>query len=156
MRRGILLAAAVLAGCGGSGSSGGLSTRAPATSTSDERPLAELPQQDLAEGQCGMALWQRTEPARRIVYVLDTPASARIMEGGKVVALARTAAEGDRVARHAPLQRFAGAGHTLAIDVRIEQREGLVAGAIIPDGTLTWQWSGGSVVLPVFGLIGCR
>ena len=155
MKRPVLLTAALLAACAGSSPSG-LSTRAPATSTSDERPLAELPQQELAEGQCGMVLWQRTEPARRIAYILDTPPSARIMEGGKVVALARTGAEGDRVARHAPLQRFAGAGHALVIDVQIEQREGLGAGAIIPDGTLTWQWSGGSVVLPVFGLIGCR
>lgn len=155
MKRPVLLAAVLLAGCAGSSPSG-LSTRAPATSTSDERPLAELPQQDLAEGQCGMVLWQRTEPARRIAYVLDTPPSVRIVEDGKVIALARTAAEGDRVARHAPVQRFAGAGHTLAIDVQIEQREGLVAGAIIPDGTLTWQSARGSVVLPVFGLIGCR
>ncbi len=31
-----------------------------------------------------------------------------------------------------------------------------IAGAIIPDGTLTWQSARGSVVLPVFGLIGCR
>lgn len=154
MRRfAILLGALAASACGGTR---GPAPRPLATSISAERPLAELPQQELQQGQCGMALWQRTEPARRIAYILDEPPSARIVDGGKVVVLARTASEGDPVVRHAPVQRFAGAGHSIAIDVRIEQREGLLAGAVIPEGTLTWQSTRGSVVLPVFGLIGCR
>ena len=152
-RAAILLGALATASCGGAG---GPAPRPLATSVSAERPLAELPQQELQQGQCGMALWQRTEPARRIAFILDEPPSVRIIDGGEVIALARTAAEGDAIARHAPVQRFAGAGHSLTIDVRIEQREGLLAGAIIPEGTLTWQSVRGSVVLPVFGLIGCR
>ncbi|WBX82972.1 hypothetical protein [Sphingosinicella microcystinivorans] len=154
MRRfAILLGALAASACGGTR---GPAPRPLATSISAERPLAELPQQELQQGQCGMALWQRTEPARRIAYILDEPPSARIVDGGKVIVLARTASEGDPVVRHAPVQRFAGAGHSIAIDVRIEQREGLLAGAVIPEGTLTWQSARGSVVLPVFGLIGCR
>lgn len=154
MRRfAILLGALAASACGGTR---GPAPRPLATSISAERPLAELPQQELQQGQCGMALWQRTEPARRIAFVLDEPPSARIVDGGKVVVLARTASEGDPIVRHAPVQRFAGAGHSIAIDVRIEQREGLLAGAVIPEGTLTWQSARGSVVLPVFGLIGCR
>lgn len=154
MRRfAVLLGALAASACGGTR---GPAPRPPATSISAERPLAELPQQELQQGQCGMALWQRTEPARRIAYILDEPPSARIVDGGKVVALARTASEGDLIVRHAPVQRFAGAGHSLTIDVRIEQREGLLAGAVIPEGTLTRQSARGSVVLPVFGLIGCR
>lgn len=153
MRFAILLGALAASACGGTR---GPAPRPLATSISAERPLAELPQQELQQGQCGMALWQRTEPARRIAYILDEPPSARIVDGGKVVVLARTASEGDPVVRHAPVQRFAGAGHSIAIDVRIEQREGLLSGAVIPEGTLTWQSARGSVVLPVFGLIGCR
>lgn len=154
MRRfAILLGALAASACGGTR---GPAPRPLATSISAERPLAELPQQELQQGQCGMALWQRTEPARRIAYILDEPPSARIVDGGKVVVLARTASEGDPIVRHAPVQRFAGTGHSIAIDVRIEQREGLLAGAVIPEGTLTWQSARGSVVLPVFGLIGCR
>jgi len=152
MRRAvILLGTLAAASCGGAG---GPAPRP--TSISAERPLAELPQQELQQGQCGMALWQRTEPARRIAFVLDEPATIRIVDGGKVIVLARTASEGDPIVRHASVQRFAGAGHSITIDVRIEQREGLLAGAIIPEGTLTWQSARGSVVLPVFGLIGCR
>jgi hypothetical protein len=152
-RAAVVLCVLAVSACGG--------TRSPpvrplATSISSERPLAELPQQELQQGQCGMALWQRTEPARRIAFIVDEPPSARIVDDGKVVVLARTASEGDAIVRHAPMQRFAGAGHSLTIDVRIEQREGLLAGAIIPEGTLTWQSARGSVVLPVFGLIGCR
>ncbi len=154
MRRGALLIGALaLTACGGTR---GPAPRPLATNISAERPLAELPQQDLQQGQCGMALWQRTEPARRIAFVVDEPATIRIVDSGKVIALARTASEGDTIVRHAPLQRFAGEGHSIVIDVRIEQREGLFQGAIIPEGTLTWQSARGSVVLPVFGLIGCR
>ena len=152
-RAAILFGALASASCGGTG---GPARRPLATSVSAERPLAELPQQDLQQGQCGMALWQRTEPARRIAFVLDEPATIRIVDGGKVIVLARTASEGDPIVRHAPVQRFAGAEHSVTIDVRMEQREGLLAGAIIPEGTLTLQSARGSVVLPVFGLIGCR
>ncbi|BBE34241.1 hypothetical protein [Sphingosinicella microcystinivorans] len=152
-RAAILLGALAAASCGGAG---GPAPRPLATNVSAARPLAELPQQDLQQGQCGMALWQRTEPARRIAFVLDEPATIRIVDDGKVIVLARTASEGDPVVRHAPVQRFAGAGHSVTIDVRMEQREGLTAGAIIPEGTLTSQSARGSVVLPVFGLIGCR
>lgn len=152
-RAAILLAALAVSACGGAQ---GPAPRPLATTVSAERPLAELPQQELQQGQCGMALWQRSEPARRIAFILDEPPSARIVDGGNVIALARTSAEGDPIVRHPPVQRFAGAGHSLTIDVRIEQREGLLAGAIIPEGTLTWQSARGSIVLPVFGLIGCR
>ncbi|MBB4631917.1 hypothetical protein [Sphingosinicella soli] len=152
-RAAILLCVLAFAACG---APRGPAPRPPATSISAERPLAELPPQDLGQGQCGMALWQRTEPARRIAYILDEPPSARVVDSGDVIALARTSSEGDAIARHAPLQRFAGAGRSLVIEVRIEQREGLLSGAIIPEGTLTWQSASGSVVVPVFGLIGCR
>ncbi len=151
-----ILAALGLAACATTTDSARPSKQAMAELTPD-KPLAELPVQNLTTGQCGMVLWQRMEPARRIIFIVNTPAEARLVHKGKVVRLTRTDMSGGMQFGHAPQQRFDGRDVSLEIDVKIAQREGLVDGAVIPEGSVTYGPHGGaSVVLPVIGLIGCE
>lgn len=129
---------------------------AAALAVSPEMPLAEIPEQKLASGQCGLVLWQRAEPSRRIAFITNLPATARIVKDGKVIALARTGATGDRVSGHAEHQQFASADAALDIDITINTREGLTQGAIVPEGVLKYRTATGAAILPVFGLIGCN
>lgn len=152
-----VLAGLLLAACAGqAGLSDPVSTPAQLLVT-PETPLAEIPPQELAAGQCGLALWQRTEPARRILFVTNQPPAALIVAGGAVIVLPRTQTSGDSSFGHAPQQRFEAGGHVVAFAIKIEPREGLVGGAVIPDGSLTYRNAAfGTVILPVFGLIGCK
>jgi hypothetical protein len=58
---------------------------------------------------------------------------------------------------HAPRQRFDGRDRSVEIDITVEQRKGLVGGAVVTGGTLAYgKPGGGEIVLPVFGMIGCQ
>lgn len=120
-------------------------------------PLDELPPQVMAKNSCAMFLWDRASKRRVVMMVaVPEPAVVRVASGGKVMALAQIAAEGDKVLGFAPRSRFGDGRFEVAIDVEITANDGVVGGGVVRDGTLTvTQADGVAVVAPVAGLIGC-
>lgn len=122
-----------------------------------ETPLEELPAQRLAAGQCGLFLWSRTSPPRRVLMASQSPAIARIQVGGATLELPRVAWEGEAVYGHYAMQRYAGSGHELTVRIETDVRTGLTAGAVAPVATIEHRAPGGwDVVIPAAGLIGCQ
>lgn len=120
-------------------------------------PLEALPTQTLASGQCGLFLWARTSPPRRVFMALQDPAMARIRIEGRSVDLPRTAAEGESAYGHTPMQRYEGEGIVLTMRIEMDARSGLVGGAVIPTGSLEYRDAKGwETIIPVAGMVGCQ
>jgi hypothetical protein len=120
-------------------------------------PLQELPPQTLDKGQCALALWTRTTPARRVFMAFSTPAAAKVQAGGRTLTLPRTAWDGEAVFGHYPRQTYAGSGWTLRVTVEFDARSGLVGGAVAPSGAIELTDAQGlSLVVPVAGLVACQ
>lgn len=132
--------------------------RAPAAAAppADGVPLGSLPKQDLAPGECGIFLWKVGEGARLLLVARANPPVARIMLDGKVVDLSRIASA-DAAPVTDPKARYGDGATGIALDLAIEERQGLSDGAVIPSGSLRLDRAGGaSFIVPVTGLLACR
>lgn len=148
MRR--LLAAALLASACAPGRA-----VAPTAIVADTPIVGTLPRQRLDPGQCSLYLWSPGPPPRLVMAADAT--SARIVHRGRVVDLPLTRADGVAVLGLSSASAYGDAGVSLAVDVAIEPRPNLTAGALVPSGSLTVTEAGGdAVVLPVSGMVGCR
>ncbi|WP_164158125.1 hypothetical protein [Sandarakinorhabdus rubra] len=117
-------------------------------------PLAELPQQELAPGQCALFLWDRAS-GRRIAMLQANPPILRLAIDGRSTDLPRETAEGTAVMGFAPISRYRSASRSY--EVRLTILPATVGGAVVRDGSLTIaQENGDSLVLPVAGLAGCQ
>lgn len=115
--------------------------------------LGTLPRQDLAPGECAIFLW-RGDP-RPALLLVARGGSARIALGSGVRDLAR--ADGADPSKPATSARYADTTLSVSIDLVLEEREGLVKGALVRDGTVSVAEAGGdTVVQPVGGLLACR
>ena len=70
--------------------------------------------------------------------------------------MARTGAEGAGALGFGATTHYAADGVGATLEMTVQPRENLTAGAQVPEGTLTLDRAGhDTVVLPVAGLIGC-
>ncbi len=116
-------------------------------------PLSELPQQELAAGQCALFLWDRAS-AKRIAMLIPNPASMRAVIDGRTIDVPRESAEGSAVMGFPPASRYRSAGRSYEVRLTIEPATS--GGAVVRDGSLTiTQNDGSALVLPVAGLAGC-
>src|SRR5688572_8150998 len=125
-----VLAALLLASC----ASGppGEQRSAPAAADAMTMPaLAELPTQQLARGQCALALWSRNATPVRFVVTLDQPAVARMSVKGRVVELARVAQSGQSIHGHFPEQHYRGEGISLGVSFVGDDARQLAGGAVV-------------------------
>lgn len=122
-----------------------------------EFPLEELAQQSAAEGECGLALWTRTQPAKRVFFASNTRRFALINFQGEEIALSARHERRDIVRGFSQQQVYAGSDMTIALDLEIETRQDVLASAVIRSGvfTLTQASTGKSLVVPIVGVIGC-
>lgn len=118
--------------------------------------IGTLPAQKLAPGSCGLFLWSKA-PQRRLVFFSDSRAPvARMMIDGRQSALERLAADGDMFRQSLVRQSFDAGGREIGLEFEVEQRPGLVDGAMVPRGTLRLaDGTGREMVMPVGGLIAC-
>lgn len=116
-------------------------------------PLGELPQQELAAGQCALFLWDRAS-GKRIAMLIPSPPSLRALIDGRIIDLPREAADGSAVMGFAPNSRYRSANRSY--DVRLTILPATTGGAVVRDGSLTiTEADGSALVLPVAGLAGC-
>ena len=146
------------------GSCGGAQPRVASSSAAavlpaagDQMPLQLLPPQTLAAQQCALFLWQKSEQPRRILMALDTPPIARVQIDGRLIDLPRIEISGDLQWGHFPHAVYSGSGLTLRLDLVIEDRERLIGGALVPEGSLSIERENGwSMIVPVAGMIACQ
>lgn len=117
-------------------------------------PLAELPPQRLAPGQCALFLWDRAS-GTRIAMLGQSPPVLRLMLEGRSTDLPAEARDGEPVLGFAPNSRYRAP--TRHYDVRLAIEPAAGGGAVVRDGSLTiTEADGTAVVLPVAGLAGCQ
>ncbi|MEM6683308.1 MAG: hypothetical protein AAF607_13805 [Pseudomonadota bacterium] len=145
-----------LAACGKSEPPSAQASRQPAAWTAGF-PLQQIPQQTLEAGECGLALWTKSQSRTRIFYAVNTRRSGIISFQGRQTSLPAQHEQVDLVRGFSPHQRYADARLTLALNLTIETRQDVLSNAVVRDGilTLTDALSGQSLVLPVVGVIGC-
>lgn len=114
-----------------------------------------LPKQDLPAKGCAAYLWSIAD--RNLVAMASAdPAVLRVAIDGKVVDVERATESGAGDYGFAGVTTYAGNGIAATLDMTIQRKADLVAGAAVPSGTLTIGRTGqDSVVVPVAGLIGC-
>lgn len=116
-------------------------------------PFQELPPQDLAAGQCALALWSRSD-GRRIAMAAGNGLRARI--GGRIQTLERTRWEGLVTLQHAQRQEYRGDVGEVALELVFDSARTTATGAVV-EGTLTFRDpSGWTLLTPVAGLVGCE
>lgn len=122
-----------------------------------EFPLKELAQQQVGTDECGLALWARSRDAQRIFFAVNTRRFALINFDGQEIALPAQHTRKALVRGFSQNQLYEGSGLTIALDLTIETRQDVIAGAVVRDGvlTLTQGQSGRTLVVPVVGVIGC-
>ncbi|MEM1020734.1 MAG: hypothetical protein AAGJ09_09640 [Pseudomonadota bacterium] len=156
MMRYILVAALILlAGC--SKTAEPPVAQAPLENTSG-LALGPIAQQGLSLGQCGLALWTKTTGQTRLFYATDTPAEALISHNNAETVLQRVSQSGGLARGFPPQQRYRAGDMVLDVDVEIETRDGMLSGAVIRDGVISFraQQDQETLVVPVVGIIGCK
>lgn len=114
-----------------------------------------LPKQDLPVKGCAAYLWSVVD--RNLIAMASAdPAGLRVAIDGKVVDVARASESGAGDYGFAGVTHYAASDLTATLDMTIQRKADLTAGAAVPTGTLTIARAGqDSVVVPVAGLIGC-
>ncbi len=119
--------------------------------------IGTLPPQSLSPGACGLFLWIRQVQARFIFFSHGFEGAARMQLDGETVDLTRVSASGVAFSGIYSDQQFTAGAYRIALQVEIEEREEVIAGAVIRRGLIRVQDGvGQSVVMPVGGLIGCQ
>ena len=156
-----LMLALTLAGCAASNTSTRGARTDPAAAPDDGLPLGTLPRQELTTGQCALFLWKAGNEARLVLMARTQPAVARIMLGGRVMDLARTNGPANGLDA-GPDGLFSNATYgdgatTVTVEVVLERRPNLQAGAVVSSGSLRLDRANGeSFVMPAAGLLACR
>ena len=134
---------------------------APAPSASvDGLPIGAIPRQDLPAKGCAAYLWTANSAGsgtRALVAMAQAdPALLRLSIGGTITDLERSAQSGPGGFGFAGSSDYGGGSIAAKLTMKIETRESVSGGAVVPEGILQLDRAGqDTVVLPVAGIIGC-
>lgn len=131
---------------------------APSTPASgiDGLPIGALPQQALPARGCAAYLF--STGTTRVLAAMATadPATLRLVIDGRTVDLPRTGATGAATLGLNAEGVYRGGDVVATVQMTIELRQNLTAGAAVPSATLRLDREGrDSVVMPLAGLVGC-
>ena len=133
---------------------------APLPPSVDGLPIGAIPRQDLPTKGCAAYLW--TAPAagsgaRTLVAMAQAdPARLRLSVGGTITDLERSAQVGAGGFGFAERSDYGGGSVSATLRMKIETRDSLSGGALVPEATLQLDRAGqDTVIVPVAGLIGC-
>lgn len=130
---------------------------APAADTAGMPPLAELPTQQLASGQCALVLWSRNTTPVRFLVTLDQPAVANVMVQGRIVQLARVQQTGQSLHGQFPQQHYRGEGISLEVLFTRDDARELAGGAVVSSAVVEYvDAAGWTSIIPAAGLIACQ
>ncbi|MDR6787042.1 hypothetical protein J2Y58_000380 [Sphingomonas sp. BE138] len=128
---------------------------APATGI-DGLPIGALPPQALPARGCAAYLF--STGTTRVLAAMATadPATLRIMIDGRTLDLARTGATGTAPLGFNAENVYRGGDVVATVQMTIELRQNLTAGAAVPSATLRLDREGSdTLVVPLAGLVGC-
>lgn len=129
---------------------------APSTSI-DGLPLGPLPQQALPARGCAAYLFSTGQTRVLAAMATADPGVLRLMLDGRTVDLPRTGTTGTAMLGLNAESVYRLDGTVATLQMTIEQRQNLTAGAAVPVATLRLDREGqDSVVVPLAGLVGCQ
>ena len=134
---------------------------APALAPSvDGLPIGAIPRQDLPARGCAAYLWTLGGSGggtRALVAMAQAdPARLRLSVGGTIVDLERSAQVGAGGFGFSETSEYGGGSTAAKLTLKIETRDSISGGAVVPEGTLQLDRAGqDSIIVPVAGLIGC-
>jgi hypothetical protein len=122
----------------------------------DGLPIGAIPRQDLPARGCAAYLWTASGTRALVAMAQADPARLRLSIAGTIVDLERSGQVGAGGFGFAETNDY-GSGSTAAkLTLKIEPRESIVGGALVPEGILQIDRAGqDSLVVPVAGMIGC-
>lgn len=122
----------------------------------DAPVLGEIGRQRLPAAGCAAFLWDAAPKRRLVAMATADPAQIRLRLDGRTVDVARATQRGAAGFGFAGVTEYRGADVTAVLDMTVEARGDLTAGAVVPAATLRVERPGRDVlVAPVAGLIGC-
>lgn len=122
----------------------------------DGLPIGAIPPQELPRHGCAAYLWTASGTRALVAMAQADPATLRLSVGGTIVDLERTAQSGAAGYGFSANNAYGGGSTTAELTMRIETRESLSRGAVVPEATLRLDRAGqDTIVVPVSGLIGC-
>lgn len=118
--------------------------------------LGPIGRQTLPPKGCAAYLWNNGPKRQLVAMATAEPGVIRLRLDGKTVDVARAGQEGAAGFGFAGVTEYRGADVTAVLDMTVQAREDLAAGAVVPVATLRVERPGRDVlVTPVAGLIGC-
>lgn len=123
----------------------------------DGLPIGALPQQALPARGCAAYLFTTGTTRTLAAMVTADPATLRVTIDGKVTDLPRTGATGNALLGFNAENVYRGGAAVATVQLTIEMRQNLTAGAAVPSATLRLDREGrDTVVIPLAGLVGCQ
>ncbi len=127
------------------------------TATIDGLPIGPLPQQALPSRGCAAYLFTTGTTRTLAAMVTADPAALRVTIDGKVTDLPRTGATGNALLGFNAENVYRAGDAVATVQLTIEIRQNLTAGAAVPSATLRLDREGrDTVVIPLAGLVGCQ
>ena len=128
----------------------------PPSPSVDGLPIGAIPRQDLPARGCAAYLWTASGTRALVAMAQADPARLRLSIGGTIVDLERSGQVGAGGFGFAETNDYGGGSTSAKLTIKIETRQSISAGAVVPEGILQIDRAGqDSVVVPVAGLIGC-
>ncbi len=131
-------------------------TPAPPLASVDGLPIGAIPKQELPARGCAAYLWTASGTRALIAMAGADPARLRVSLQGKITDLDRSAQTGASGFGFPEKAEYGSGGLVAKLTMKVETRESISAGAVVPEGLLEIDQAGqDTVVVPVAGLIGC-
>ena len=118
--------------------------------------LGPIGRQVLPPKGCAAYLWNNAPKRELVAMATAEPGQIRLRLDGKTLDVARAGQAGAAGFGFAERTEYRGPDVTAVLDMTVQTRRDLTAGAVVPAGTLRVERPGRDVlVAPVAGLIGC-
>ncbi|KQN93714.1 hypothetical protein ASE95_01935 [Sphingomonas sp. Leaf231] len=129
---------------------------ASAAATIDGLPIGALPQQALPARGCAAYLFSTGATRTLAAMATADPATLRLTIEGRPIDLPRTGATGSAMLGLNAETVYRTGDMVATVQMTIEMRQNLTAGAAVPSATLRLDREGrDTVVVPLAGLVGC-
>ncbi|WP_394647752.1 hypothetical protein [uncultured Sphingomonas sp.] len=126
------------------------------SATIDGLPIGALPQQALPARGCAAYLFSTGTTRTLAAVATADPATLRLVIDGKVIDVPRTGATGTAPLGLNAENVYRASDLVATVNMTIELRQNLTAGAAVPSATLRLDRAGrDTVVVPLAGLVGC-
>jgi hypothetical protein len=119
-------------------------------------PAEGLPAQNLAPGECGLFLWEKSAPRRFVFFTRASSADALVLLDGEARNLLATEAAGNVFGQFLTETRYSDRSRGISVSLKIQPGEVLEGGQRVDDGfLLSKNAEGWETILPITGVRAC-